>query len=80
MGQHLVGRDDEASAPRAEPAMPPAAAPQPVSEFAKQRPVEPQPQPQPRHQPQVAAAPRRAGPAMEEDQYEIPAFLRRQAN
>ncbi len=51
---------------------------EPVSEYAKrpQRPVHPE---QARHAPQVANAPRR-GPSIDDDQYEIPAFLRRQAN
>mgnify|MGYP000615324711 CR=1 FL=1 len=51
---------------------------EPVSEYARrpQRPVQPE---QPKHAPQVANAPRR-GPAIDDDQYEIPAFLRRQAN
>ncbi len=47
-------------------------APQPAA-----APVAPQPVPQ--HAPQVANAPRRPA-AMDDDQYEIPAFLRRQAN
>ena len=51
---------------------------EPVSEYARrpQRPAQPE---QPKHAPQVANAPRR-GPSIDDDQYEIPAFLRRQAN
>ncbi|MEO1200590.1 MAG: cell division protein FtsZ [Pseudomonadota bacterium] len=52
--------------------MPEADLPEAMREFAK--PVRPA-----KHQPQVTNAPRKA-PQSEEDQYEIPAFLRRQAN
>jgi cell division protein FtsZ len=53
---------------------------EPVSEFARRpQAAAPQQETAPRHQPQVAGAPRRPS-AAEDDQYEIPAFLRRQAN
>ncbi len=90
LAQNFGRREDvEGEAPAAQRQPAPQPAPQqPVSEFAK-APRQPQPQqpqaerapaPAPqRHAPQVANAPRRPA-AVEEDQYEIPAFLRRQAN
>ncbi|MEP9376845.1 cell division protein FtsZ [Aquabacter sp. CN5-332] len=76
MGRH----SDEAEAPRAPqptmrapapPAQRPAARAEPVSEFAKRPPVRPAAEVPTRHPQQ---------PGHEEDQLEIPAFLRRQAN
>jgi len=90
------GRRDEQSesVPAPQPVAESAPVEEPASEYAK-RPVaamqqevpqSPQPaaapvapQPVPQHAPQVANAPRRPA-AMDDDQYEIPAFLRRQAN
>jgi len=75
LGRREESDDSEAIEPPSVVAAQPV---EPVSEYAKrpQRPAQPE---QPRHQPQVANAPRR-GPAVDEDQYDIPAFLRRQAN
>jgi len=79
----LGRRDDSGETESAEPhAAEPHAAEAPVSEFAKRpaRPAQPeQAPPAPQHAPQVANAPRRPA-ALDDDQYEIPAFLRRQAN
>jgi cell division protein FtsZ len=75
----LGRRDDSDDSEAIEPPVPVAeTAQEPISEYARkpQRPAQPE---QPRHAPQVANAPRR-GPAIDDDQYEIPAFLRRQAN
>jgi cell division protein FtsZ len=75
----LGRRDDSEEAESEEhPVAEPRVVEAPVSEYAK-RPQRPAHTEQPRHAPQVANAPRRPA-ALDDDQYEIPAFLRRQAN
>jgi cell division protein FtsZ len=55
--------------------------PEPVSEFARRPPPAPGAEAATRrHQPQVAGTQRRQANSGDDDQYEIPAFLRRQAN
>ncbi|MCT8972583.1 cell division protein FtsZ [Microbaculum marinisediminis] len=75
-----LGRREESddSAPVQPPMVVSHATEEPVSEYARrpQRPAHPE---QPKHAPQVANAPRRPS-SIDDDQYEIPAFLRRQAN
>ncbi|WP_436637877.1 cell division protein FtsZ [Microbaculum sp. FT89] len=70
--------DSEESGTVQQPMVVPHADEEPVSEYARrpQRPAHPE---QPKHAPQVANAPRRPS-SIDDDQYEIPAFLRRQAN
>ncbi|ESR27325.1 cell division protein FtsZ [Lutibaculum baratangense] len=79
LAQNFARRDEEPEAQQQPQREAPAPAREPVSEFAKPAPRPQAPAPQQRHAPQVASAPRRPA-AVEDDQYEIPAFLRRQAN